>query len=81
MSFTKIKSSQNKFLETYLRGTNKSLTESQARALYGIKNLRARMTELRHVGLRVSRIKTDTHRTAYRISRRDVNGSQAKHYK
>ena len=50
MAFATIKMSQNKFLVKYLRGTNRELSSAQAEALYGIQNLRARMTDLRNGG-------------------------------
>ena len=79
MSFTNIKSTQNAFLETYLRGTDRSLTEDQARALFNVQNLRARMTELRAAGLNIRLIPTKTtSKTAYKVSRRDVFGGQYK---
>jgi hypothetical protein len=79
MSFTAIKSTQVAFLEKYLRGTNRTLTEAQAASLFGIQNLRARVSELRDVGLNVQTVPTKTTgRSAYRVSRRDVYGSQFK---
>lgn len=78
MAFTTIKTNQNAFLENYLRGTGKSLTENAARAKFGIKNLRARMTELRRAGLRVNAEPSSTGRVRYTISSRDVNGSRAR---
>lgn len=79
MSFTQIKTSQTAFLESYLRGTDRSLTEDQARALYGVQNLRARMTELRAAGLNIRLIPTKTTgKSAYKVSRRDVFGGQFK---
>jgi hypothetical protein len=81
MSFTTIRSTQNKFLEQYLRGTNKTLTEAQAKSLFGIENLSARVHELRALGLNVQTVPTKTTgRSAYRISRRDVAGSQFKYH-
>lgn len=77
MSFTTLKVTQNEFLEQYLRGTGRSLSAAQARSTYGIKNLRARMSELRGVGLRVSRAKNTEGRSAYSISARDITGSRA----
>lgn len=77
MSFTTLKVTQNEFLEQYLRGTGRSLSSAQAKATYGIKNLRARMSELRGVGLRVNRAKNTEGRSAYSISARDVTGSRA----
>jgi len=81
MAFTQLSTTQNRFLETHLRGTNRTLTEAQAQSLYGIQNLTARISELRAMGLNVSRIPTKTTgRSAYRISRRDVAGSQFKYH-
>jgi hypothetical protein len=74
MAFTKIQSTQTAFLHNYLRGTNRSLTEAQARSLFNIKNLRARMSELRQMGLRVRTEQTQDGRTRYSVSRRDVAG-------
>jgi hypothetical protein len=71
MAFTQIKTTQNEFLVDYLRGTNRSLTEDQARSLFGIQNLRARMSELRGEGYRVRREPTvTTSKSRYAISRR-----------
>lgn len=77
MSFTTLTVTQNEFLEQYLRGTGRSLSAAQARATYGIKNIRARMSELRSAGLRVNRTKNTEGRSAYGISARDVTGSRA----
>jgi hypothetical protein len=77
MSLTTLKITQNEFLEQYLRGTGRRLSSSQADMLYGIKNLRARMSELRGVGMRVRRKKSTEGRSAYSISARDVTGSRA----
>jgi|APFre7841882630_1041343.scaffolds.fasta_scaffold214297_1 hypothetical protein len=77
MAFTQLKSTQNKFLETYLRGTTRTLTAKQADSLFGIQNLSARVSELRDLGLNVQTIPTkSTTRAAYRMSRRDVFGYQ-----
>ena len=78
MSFTTIKSTQVAFLETHLRGTGRTMSAAQASATYGIQNLRARISELRSLGMRV-RLSVNTEgRTAYAISRRDVLGGQYK---
>ena len=74
MSFTTLTVTQNEFLEQYLRGTGRSMSAAQARSTYGIKNLRARMTEMRQAGLRVRKETNTEGRTAYSISARDVNG-------
>jgi hypothetical protein len=58
----------------YLRGTGRELTSAQARAMWDVRNLRARMTELRQAGLRVRTRKNTRGTTSYSISSRDVNG-------
>lgn len=78
MAFTKLTMTQNEFLENYLRGTNRSITSRQAEALYGIRNLRARVAELRSAGLQVYNDQTNDGRTAYVMSSRDVTGSRAR---
>ena len=77
MSFVKLKTTQNEFLEQHLRGTGRAISAAQADATYGIKNIRARMTELRSAGLKVNRATNTEGRTAYSISSRDVTGSRA----
>jgi hypothetical protein len=72
MAFTNIQTSQRDFLVEYLRGTGRELTQPQAETLYGIRNLRARMSEIRQDGFRVrTRVNTNG-RTAYAVSRRMV---------
>lgn len=78
MAFTTIKSTQKQFLEGHLRGTGSSLSSLQASSLYGIKNLRARMTEFRQAGLRVRKYKNADGRSQYQVSARDVNGDRSK---
>ena len=79
MSFTTLTVSQKTFLESFLRGTNRTLTAAQARGHYGIANLRARICEMRKSGLVINRYATKTTRgSAYKVSRRDTNGSQGK---
>ena len=78
MSFTTIKSNQTAFLETYLRGTGRTITAADAKARFGIKNLSARMSDLRNVGLTV-RVDTATSGKArYAVSARDGIGSRGK---
>ena len=77
-SFTTLTVTQKEFLEDFLRGTGRSLTEAQARATYGIQNLRARISELRQAGMIVRTEKTTEGRAKYAVSSRDVNGSRAK---
>jgi Helix-turn-helix domain len=70
MAFTTIQTTQRDFLINYLRGTGRELSSAQASSLYGIKNLRARISELRQDGYRVrTRVNTEG-RTAYAVSRR-----------
>lgn len=78
MSFTTIKSTQNKFLEEYLRGTGRKISAAEAKQKFGIMNLSARMSELRKSGLRVTSDVNTTGRTVYTVSARDVNGSRAR---
>jgi len=78
MSFTQLKSTQVAFLEKHLRGTGREMSAAQARATYGIQNLRARITELRQVGLTVRKGVNTEGRTTYAVSRRDVFGDQFK---
>ena len=80
MAFTQLRTTQNQFLEEYLRGTGRTMSAAQARDTYGIKNIRARMTEMRQAGLRVRRNKNDTGLSAYAVSRRDVAGFQDKRF-
>lgn len=80
MAFTTIKTTQKQFLENYLRGTGESLSGRQADALYGIKNIRARMTEFRHAGLRVRKYKNADGRSQYQVSARDVNGDRSQKF-
>ena len=67
---------QKQFLYDMLRGTGKSITKSQA-LQYGIKQLPARMSELRELGLRVNTCKKNDE-TQYSISARDIFGSRSK---
>lgn len=80
MPFTKLKTTQNQFLESYLRGTGRALSSAQARSTYGIKNLRARMTEFRHAGLVVRKSLNSEGRTSYAISSRDVVGMRDRRF-
>jgi hypothetical protein len=75
--FTTLTVPQVTFLEGHLRGTGRQISEAQAKATYGIMNLRARMSDLRAAGLKVRRDKNSEGRAAYAISSRDVNGSRA----
>lgn len=77
MAFTTLSTTQNEFLETYLRGTGRDLSTAQAESVYGIMNLRARMSEFRAAGLKVKRYHNTEGRSTYRVSARDLEGSRA----
>lgn len=70
MAFIKTSKTQNETLVSFLRGKNRGLTALQARALFGIGNLRARMSELRQTGYRVRTSQNKSGKTVYFISRR-----------
>ena len=78
MSFTTIKSTQVAFLETYLRGAGKTITAADAKARFGIKNLTARVSELRDAGLNVKADVATTGKARYSMTARDIFGSRAK---
>ena len=78
MAFTNLSVPQVEFLEDFLRGTGRTLTEAQARATYGIGNLRARISDLRAAGLKIRLSKTEEGRAKYAVSARDITGSRAK---
>jgi len=69
---------QKSFIETYLRGTGRTLSAEQARANYGIAQLPARIYEMKQAGLVVKTVKNTAGNTAYRIVDRDVTGSRAR---
>jgi len=69
---------QKTFLETYLRGTGRTLSPAQAKANYGIAQLPARLYEMKQAGLVVKTVKNTTGKTAYKMIARDVTGSRAR---
>ena len=75
--FTTLTVPQVTFLEGHLRGTGRQISAAQAKATYGIMNLRARMSEIRSAGLKVRVQKNTEGKTAYAISARDYSGSRA----
>jgi hypothetical protein len=80
-SFVRLKTTQNRFLEDYLRGTNRRLTCRQASATFGIKNLRARMSELRKIGLDVSTVdRTLDGRVKYGVNSQNQQGSRSRSF-
>jgi hypothetical protein len=68
---------QKAFLESYLRGTGRTLSEAQARANYGIEKLSARISEMRDAGLVIYTDENTAGKATYRIVARDVKGSRA----
>ena len=71
------KPSQLARLVTYLRGTGREISAAQAKARFGVSNLRARMTEARQDGYRVRTRVNSNGNTSYSISARTTNGSRA----
>lgn len=69
-------SSQTVQLHNYLRGTTRTLTAKQAEKKFSIRNLSARITELKDLGLRVRSTKTRTGEVKYAVSARDITGSR-----
>ena len=67
MAFTKLTKTQNEFLTTFLKGTGRKLSADQANSQFGIKNLRARCTELRQAGLKVETAVNTRGKTTYQI--------------
>jgi len=76
-NLNKIKN-QKSFLETYLRGTGRTISSAQAVANYGIMQLPARMSELRSAGMVVKTTTNTSGNTAYKVVARDVTGSRSK---
>ena len=69
---------QNQKLETFLRGTGRTITAAEAAARFGIMNLRARMSELRRAGLDVrTGVSKTTGKTKYYMPIRNIWGSKA----
>lgn len=61
---------QNNQLVKFLRGTGRELSAAQAESRFGIRNLSARMSELREGGFRVRTRTNTTGKVAYSVSRR-----------
>lgn len=72
MAFVKSSKTQNELLISYLRGTNRGLSAPQANALFGVKNLRARMSDLRELGFRVRKTVNTEGNTTYYVSHRKI---------
>jgi hypothetical protein len=73
MAFVKSSKTQTELLISYLRGTKRSLSAPQAAALFGVGNLRARMSDLRQMGFKVRKSTNTEGRTTYFVSRRKVD--------
>ena len=69
---------QKAFIETYLRGTGRTLSANQAKSNYGIAQLPARIYEMKQAGLVVKTVTNTSGNTAYKIVARDVTGSRAR---
>lgn len=78
MEITTPTTNQKEKLVNYLRGTGRELTQDQAAHLFNVRNLSARMSELRTLGLRINTRTNYRGLTAYSISARDKSGSRRK---
>ena len=68
MALTKITTTQTKFLETFLKAKpGRRLSADQAKAMFGVKNLRARMSEIRKAGNTVTTDTNKAGKTTYSI--------------
>jgi hypothetical protein len=72
MAFVNSDKTQTQLLVSYLRGKSRGISAPQARALFGIQNLRARMTDLRQAGYKVRKNMNTEGNTTYFVSRRMV---------
>lgn len=70
MAFVNSSKTQNEQLISHLRGKNRYISAPQARALFGVQNLRARMSELRQQGYRVRTAVNTEGNTTYAVARR-----------
>ena len=75
MAFVNSSKTQTELLVTYLRGTGRGISAPQARSLFGVKNLRARMSDLRQNGYKVRTATNKEGNTTYFVSRRMVGQS------
>ena len=72
MAFVNSSTTQTELLVTYLRGTGRGISAPQARSLFGIKNLRARISDLRQSGFKIRKDMNKEGNTTYFVSRRMV---------
>ena len=72
MAFVNSSKTQTELLVTYLRGTGRGISAPQARSLFGIKNLRARISDLRQSGFKIRKDMNKEGNTTYFVSRRMI---------
>ena len=72
MAFVNSSKTQTELLVSYLRGTGRGISAPQARSLFGVKNLRARMTDLCQSGYKVRKDMNKEGNTTYFVSRRMI---------
>ena len=72
MAFVNSTKTQVELLVKYLRGTNRGISAAQAMSIFGIKNLSARISDLRKAGFKVRRDINTVGNTVYFVSRRKV---------
>lgn len=72
MAFVNSSKTQTELLVSYLRGTGRGISAPQAKSLFGIKNLRARISDLRQVGYKVRKDTNTEGNTTYFVSRRMI---------
>ena len=72
MAFVNSSKTQTELLVTYLRGTGRGISAPQAKSLFGIKNLRARISDLRQSGFKIRKDMNKEGNTTYFVSRRMI---------
>lgn len=72
MAFVNSNKTQTELLVSYLRGTGRGISAPQARSLFGIKNLRARISDLRQCGFKIRKDMNKEGNTTYFVSRRMI---------
>jgi hypothetical protein len=75
MAFVKTGKTQVESLVSFLRGKSRGISAPQAQALFGVKNLRARISDLRQLGYRIRKSINTEGRTVYFVSRRMIGQS------
>ena len=72
MAFVNSSKTQTELLVSYLRGTGRGISAPQAKSLFGIKNLRSRISDLRQAGFKIRKDMNTEGNTTYFVSRRMV---------